>query len=352
MKIKKGFNDFLFYASRKLNYPLNKPDWVSVNLTLKCNLKCSMCQTCYEVKDELTTEEIKDLMEQVEEWDVKTFNAIGGEPFVRPDIMELLEYASKKKFYTTITTNGTLIDKQRAEKLADWDKITLIFSIDGFEEEHDNIRGGGSFKKAVETIKAIRKFEKENNLHPKHISVNCIIHDRNFKNLIDFMGFIKSLGANGVQFLGLFDLKKNKNLSLWIRESKLNEFNTAIDKLCGYIKNDNSGFNYANSVKNLQLFKKYYSKTLDSNELKCYNGLKEFYINSDGNGIMCDGKLNFIANKMGNIRKDSLKNIWKSKKAKEMRKKIKNCKHPCIQECYLRQDSDCLKNILKTIISK
>lgn len=166
MGIKKGLNNFLFYASRSLNYPWTKPDWVSVNLTLKCNLKCLMCQTYYEVKDELTTKEVKDIMDQVERWGVKTFNAIGGEPFMRTDIMTLLEYASQKKFYTTVTTNGTLIDKEKAERLAAWNKVTLIFSIDGFEKEHDLIRGKGSFKKAVQTIRMIRGFEKRRGLTP------------------------------------------------------------------------------------------------------------------------------------------------------------------------------------------
>lgn len=350
MKLKESLNNFLFYISRELNYPFNKPDWVSVNLTLKCNLKCPMCQTCYDVKNELTTEEIKSIIDQVEAWGVKTFNAIGGEPFIRPDIMEILEYASRKKFFTTVTTNGTLITPNKAEKLAKWNKTALIFSIDGFEKIHDSIRSKGSFKKAITTIKRIRQFEKENKLSKKHISVNYILHDKNFKDTIRFIEFIKSLDVNGLQILALFNFKKEN--PLWINKIRLKEFNKIIDQICTYIKEDNSGFRYTNSIENLQLFKKYYPRTLSSNDVKCYNGLKEFYINSDGNGIMCDGKLNFIADSMGNIRQTKLKKIWISKKTREMRKKVKYCKHPCIQECYLKLEANSIKNILRGMFTK
>ncbi len=52
------------YLSRALNRSLAPPDWLSVNLTLQCNLKCVMCTTCYDVPDELGTEEVKGLIDQ------------------------------------------------------------------------------------------------------------------------------------------------------------------------------------------------------------------------------------------------------------------------------------------------
>ena len=54
--------DAVFFLSRGLNKGWSKPDWVSVNLTLKCNLACSFCKTCYPVRQELTTREIKDII--------------------------------------------------------------------------------------------------------------------------------------------------------------------------------------------------------------------------------------------------------------------------------------------------
>ena len=106
------------YLSRRLNRSFAPPDWLTVNLTLQCNLKCTMCTTCYDVPDELSTAEIKGLIDQAALWGVKVFNPLGGELFMRGDLEELLEYACRKDFYITITTNGTLINKRRAQTLA------------------------------------------------------------------------------------------------------------------------------------------------------------------------------------------------------------------------------------------
>ena len=110
--------DGLFWLSRAFNRSWNKPDWVTVNLTLRCNLTCSFCKTCYPVQGELSTREVKDIIDQVHMWGVRRFNPLGGEPFVRRDLEEILDYACSKDFYITITTNGTLIHPDRAAKIA------------------------------------------------------------------------------------------------------------------------------------------------------------------------------------------------------------------------------------------
>ena len=121
--------DAVFLLSRGLNKGWNKPDWVSVNLTLKCNLSCSFCKTCYPVRQELTTREIKDIIDQIYLWGVKRFNPIGGEPFVRPDLEEILAYACEKDFYITLTTNGTLLSPVRARRIAQIAYNRLHFNI-------------------------------------------------------------------------------------------------------------------------------------------------------------------------------------------------------------------------------
>ena len=78
------------YFSRALNRSLAPPDWVSLNLTMKCNLSCSMCTTCYDQPNELSTQEVKDIIDQTALWGVKVFNPLGGEAFVRKDLEEIL----------------------------------------------------------------------------------------------------------------------------------------------------------------------------------------------------------------------------------------------------------------------
>ena len=101
------------YLSRKLNLSLAPPDRVSVNLTLRCNLTCTMCTTCYDAP-ELSYDEVCRLIDETAEWGVEVFNPLGGEPFMRGDIEDILSYAVSKGFFVSLTTNGTLISERRA----------------------------------------------------------------------------------------------------------------------------------------------------------------------------------------------------------------------------------------------
>ena len=76
------------YLSRRFNRSLAPPDRVSLNVTLRCNLTCSMCTTCYDAP-ELSLEEIKGIIDQTADWGVEIFNPLGGEPFMRADIEEI-----------------------------------------------------------------------------------------------------------------------------------------------------------------------------------------------------------------------------------------------------------------------
>ena len=114
--------DASMHLSRRLNLGLAPPDRVSVNLTLRCNLSCTMCTTCYD-SPELSTTEVKGIIDQAASWGVKVFNPLGGEPFIRTDLEEILSHAVDRGFYVTITTNGTLITPDRAAMLATLPRI-------------------------------------------------------------------------------------------------------------------------------------------------------------------------------------------------------------------------------------
>ena len=70
--------DARMYLSRRLNRSLAPPDRVSVNVTLRCNLTCTICTTCYDAP-ELSTDEIKGIIDQTAAWGVEVFNPLGGE---------------------------------------------------------------------------------------------------------------------------------------------------------------------------------------------------------------------------------------------------------------------------------
>lgn len=124
-----------------------------------CNLNCKHCRVLEKNKkdQQLTLKEAKELLSQLYYCGITKLNLSGGEPFIRKDIFEILEYARKFEDIV-ITTNCTLLDEAKCQKLSDFSNIRLSISLDGMEQIHDEFRGKkGTFKKVVDTLPILNK---------------------------------------------------------------------------------------------------------------------------------------------------------------------------------------------------
>ncbi|CBL05540.1 Radical SAM superfamily [Megamonas hypermegale ART12/1] len=92
---------------------------ISWNTTNACNMFCDHCYRDAGCKadEELNTQEAKTLLEQIAKAGFKIMIFSGGEPLMRPDIVELVEYATKLGLRSVFGTNGTLITEEMALKL-------------------------------------------------------------------------------------------------------------------------------------------------------------------------------------------------------------------------------------------
>lgn len=138
-----------------------QPYLISYAVTRKCNLKCKHCYseaTEEAAPDELSTEETKRLLDEIVEWGIKLLIFDGGEPLCRDDFFDIAKYASTKGLRVAIGSNGTLIDKDVAERLKSSGIMAVQISIDGADAQtHDWFRGKeGSFNKALEGAKACK----------------------------------------------------------------------------------------------------------------------------------------------------------------------------------------------------
>jgi radical SAM protein with 4Fe4S-binding SPASM domain len=133
------------------------------NATKTCNLECVHCYADAEIRrfaGELSTEEAQAMIEDLASINIPALLISGGEPLVRPDILDLAEYASSLGIRVTFSTNGTLINPERAKRLAKIGVTYVGISVDGAEERHDRMRGKkGAFR---ETVKGIRNARAEN----------------------------------------------------------------------------------------------------------------------------------------------------------------------------------------------
>jgi len=145
-------------SNRFVEKGLRSPVNLTWEVTFACNLRCRHClsASAEPAPDELTTAEALDLVEQLHADGVFQVNFGGGEPFIRPDFEEILDACHARGIMTCISTNGTLLDTARVERLARTRLVAIQVSLDGARKETcDAIRGDGVFDKAVKAIKLL-----------------------------------------------------------------------------------------------------------------------------------------------------------------------------------------------------
>lgn len=162
---------------------------IHLEITGKCNLLCKYCYNsqfnCEEQFDaEMSTSDIKRLIDEAKEMGCKRFTFSGGEPFARKDFLEIVEYCGESK--VDILTNSKLIDDSLIEKLCNLPQINEIkISLDGFAA-HDTIRVGSSYVDVISTIKKLKskKFK---------IVINTEVTSLNIDEVFDLYQELKKL---------------------------------------------------------------------------------------------------------------------------------------------------------------
>ena len=143
--------------SHLLQFSADKRPVVVWNVTRACNLRCMHCYAKAQRQrgpDELTHEEGIALLDDLADFGVPVVLFSGGEPLVRPDLVDLARHAVKRGMRAVISTNGTLISKEKAEELKDIGLSYVGVSLDGMKEVNDRFRGKkGAFDEALEGIR-------------------------------------------------------------------------------------------------------------------------------------------------------------------------------------------------------
>jgi mycofactocin biosynthetic radical S-adenosylmethionine protein MftC len=137
---------------------LEAPICLTWELTYACNLACVHCLSSSGRRDprELSTAECKAVIDELERMQVFYVNIGGGEPTVRRDFWELLDYATAHHVGVKFSTNGSRIDEEAARRLADSDYVDVQISLDGATAEvNDRVRGAGSYATAVAAMEEL-----------------------------------------------------------------------------------------------------------------------------------------------------------------------------------------------------
>lgn len=315
--------------SHYTNKIIPKPFELHFETTYRCTCKCVFCDRWKKgpqrVAEELGHGEIKKLIDQAYDIGIRIISLSGGEPLLKEGLLPLMQYAKSKGMITQINTNGTLISKKNILEVLKCFDIILV-SIDSLDEQsHDTIRGVKStFRKALKTIFLLKKHSKNN-----FVGVSSVLSGKNIDEIIKINKF----------FMG----KQIPTFFQPIHNNPGNLFNVSNDEYLHFEPESRKKFkkiikNYLYPNKLIKyMYRNYFSKALDFiidpistfNQFTCFAGSYSLFVDPYGDVFPCD----IHRVKIGNIREESLKNIFKSKKFNDVRRQIKNRKCHCWLLC-------------------
>src|SRR5438067_150375 len=171
---------------------LNSPICLTWELTYACNLACVHCLSSSGRRDprELSTAECKAVIDELQRMQVFYVNIGGGEPTVRKDFWEIVDYATAHQVGVKFSTNGSRITPQVAERIAASDYIDVQISLDGATAEvNDAVRGPGSY------ATAIRAMEHLAGAGFRGFKLSVVVTRQNVAQLDDFKAIADRYGA-------------------------------------------------------------------------------------------------------------------------------------------------------------
>ena len=175
-----------------LKHGLDAPICLTWELTYACNLSCVHCLSSSGRRDprELTTDEAKAVLDELAALKVFYINIGGGEPTIRRDFLELIDYSIARNIGVKFSTNGAFIDAGAARRYASMDYLDIQISIDGTDAAtNDAVRGVGSYDTARRAMDNL----KDAGFGPFKISL--VVTRQNVDQLDDFKQMADDYGA-------------------------------------------------------------------------------------------------------------------------------------------------------------
>jgi AdoMet-dependent heme synthase len=292
--------------------------------TFACDSKCVHCTSAGKkaASDELCAKDAKKIVDQVADFGASFFGITGGEPFLRKDLFEVLDYAAEKGLGTSIITDGRLLDEEAFKKIFK-NQTKISISIDGAQETDDAIRGEGAYAAAVSAIKRLSREKLLNILVYTFANAGEVtnVNEADMRHVLDLA---RQYGARWVVFHGMIPYSGDK------AALKADPTPAQYEWVCNKLYDLTAEYNgkpainvyipfYARVAKQRGMpdFEAWYSGFFLG---RCFFG-KFFSVAENGDAIPCSYN---DAYRIGNIKDKPLKQIWADMQNNEFFNKVKD----------------------------
>ena len=291
-QIKKMLDGEYKLISKSKENSISAPLKISMNLTKKCNLRCIQCfSDSGNLKDkELTTKDMYNLFDEMAENGTFFICLGGGEPFTRTDLFDILEYGKKKQLAISIVTNGLLLTKEIIERLNELYVDYLWVSFEGMKENHEKLRGNGTFDKTINALKLLKEYYKGKT------ALRMSINKYNLDEVKDLLLLAEKYDIDLVRYTPLLSFGRAVGKDLTINQDDYIKFLDNMKK----IKSTKVEIVYPNMPNN-----KFW---IGTNGFGCHCGKEAVWIDELGNYSPCI----FWGNdfNIGNIKNDDYNELW------------------------------------------
>jgi MoaA/NifB/PqqE/SkfB family radical SAM enzyme len=180
------------------------PDFIEVETSTLCNLKCTMCEHSYwcEKDKNMTYEQFLHILEQFPR--LKWIGLTGiGESYLNPDFEKMLTECKRRGLFIENFDNFTLLNEEHARKLVELKVDKLYVSLDAATKEtYEKIRVGAKWEEVINNIKTLDRIKKENNSYEPEFWFHFIVSKDNKHEMIKYLEMINEMGidCHQVQF--------------------------------------------------------------------------------------------------------------------------------------------------------
>lgn len=295
------------------------PLWVHFYVTRRCNLDCEYCFVREFGKDELSTEEVFQVIDKLYSLGIRAIAFFGGEPTLRKDFCDILRYANEKGMFTFFTTNGVLLTEEYIERIAKTGVDFIELSVDSIFDFDESKKSYTKSKKVFDLLLAAR--EK----YHFDLKTHMVLTKPSISNIIDTIKTIQKYDVPltvGYVIRNTYnDKPDNENLFFNDEASKQTLFNT-IDEI---IELKKQGSNIMDPFEYFSGMKDYVNGKKDWG---CMAGRYSFSVDSDGTVQLCAGLQPYPISVM-----DIDKDFFKHKKD-EIKSIVNNCMKKCYSNCH------------------
>ena len=291
-----------FYASKLLNKPVQwgYPVSISFEPTTSCNLRCPECPSGLRAFTRPTGMLNKDFFTQtIDEIHKELLYLIfyfQGEPYLNPEFLNMVKYASTKGIYTATSTNAHYLNDAAAKRTVESGLDRLIISIDGTSQDvYESYRVGGNLQKVVDGAKNIVKWKKELNSKTPFVFFQFLVVKPNEHQIEDIKRLAKEIGVDQVRF---------KTAQVYDYVNDPNQLIPENKKYSRYIKNDDGTYRPKNKLAN-----------------RCWKMQHANVITWDGLVVPCCFDKDAM-HRMGNLKHESFKEIWHNNNYKQFRTEL------------------------------